>query len=94
MTEEQEVQLVWLLPGVRRKTAHVYHNYLKSPFGPFLSGRSACGTNRDPRLRIPADELGDRKCKGCLKSVERDARREREDKRSLKKYGIKNDEQE
>jgi hypothetical protein len=86
---DTEMQLVWLLPDIRRKTAHVYYDYIKSPSGqPFLSGRSSCGANRDERLRIPADELGDRKCKSCLRNVERNARRDRERAEVFEKYGI------
>jgi len=92
MTDEIEVQLVWLRPFVRRKMAHVYHDYLKSYSGPpMLSGRSACGVNRDRQLRIPADELSDRKCRSCLKYVEKNARYERERAEALEKYGVKDD---
>lgn len=79
----------WLLPRIRHRTAHAYHDYLKSSLGPFLSAIAACGAHRDPRLRIPADELGDRKCKSCLKNVERDARRKRELEAAYETYGIK-----
>jgi hypothetical protein len=88
--DQIDMHLVWLLPNIRRKTAHVYYDYVKSSYGqPFLSGLSACGVGRDERLRIPADELGDRKCKSCLKNVERDARRQRERAAAFEKYGIK-----
>ena len=92
MSDEIEIHLVWLRPTVRRKMAHVYHDYLRSySGGPFLSGRAACGANRDPRLKIPADELGDRKCKSFLKYVEKDARGVRERAEALAKYGVKDD---
>lgn len=85
-----EVQLVWLRPGIRRKIAHVYHDYIRSRTGgPFLSGLSPCGVRRDMQLKIPADELGDRKCRSCLKYVEKSARYERERAEALEKYGIK-----
>ena len=88
---ETECHLVWLRPTVRQKTAHVYHDYIKSSYSgrPFLSGRSACGVNRDMQLKIPADELGDRKCRSCLKYVERSARGEMERAEAIEKYGTR-----
>lgn len=90
MVTQTDVCIVWLMPSIRRKTAHAYRDYLKSSYNrAFLAELSACGVRRDTDLRIPADELGDRKCKSCLRNVERDARRQRERAEALEKYGIK-----
>lgn len=85
-----KVEVVWLLPAIRREMAHAYSDYLESSYGrAFLAELSACGVRRDADLRIPADELGDRKCKSCLRNVERDAQRARERAGALVKYGVK-----
>jgi hypothetical protein len=89
MVTQTDVCVVWLLPSIRRKMAHAYLDYLQSSYGrAFLAKLAACGVRRDTDLRIPADELSDRKCKSCLRNVERDARRDRERAAALEKYGI------
>ena len=90
-----EVRLVWLRPGIKHKTAHAYDDYIKSSFvNPFLAELSVCGVRRDPLLRIPADELGDRKCRRCLVYVERTVRRGIERAAALEKYGTKENDHE
>lgn len=93
MDDERFVRLVWLLPDIRWKTAHVYFDYLKSSSGPaFLSKRAACGRPRKTLLKIPANNKCGwlfRYCGNCLRYVERAKRCELEREKAVKKYGIR-----